>query len=291
MNNSELEKKIIELEDRVNSPDFWNDKESAQNTIAELKELKEKRDGVSEYDKGNAIMTILSGAGGDDSEDFSRILLEMYQKYSESEGYRVSTLNKNENTLGGYRNITIEINGKNAYGKLKNESGVHRLVRMSPFNSKGLRHTSFSMVEVIPVIPIREINIKPEDIRIELSKSGGPGGQNVNKRETAVRIVHILTNISSGSSSERSQEQNKQKALEILGAKLFKLEQSNHKAELEGRQISKTVEIEWGSQIRSYTLHPYRLIKDHRTGVETSDTVSVLERGILGQFIEAEKSL
>lgn len=291
MNNSELEKKIIELEDRVNSPDFWNDKESAQNTIAELKELKEKRDGVSEYDKGNAIMTILSGAGGDDSEDFSRILLEMYQKYSESEGYRVSTLNKNENTLGGYRNITIEINGKNAYGKLKNESGVHRLVRMSPFNSKGLRHTSFSMVEVIPVIPIREINIKPEDIRIELSKSGGPGGQNVNKRETAVRIVHILTNISSGSSSERSQEQNKQKALEILGAKLFKLEQSNHKAELEGRQISKTVEIEWGSQIRSYTLHPYRLIKDHRTGAETSDTVSVLERGILGQFIEAEKSL
>ena len=287
--NTEVE--IEKLEQEMNSADFWNDKENAQKVIKQIKDLKSVRDGAGAYDEGNAIITILSGAGGDDSEDFSRILMEMYFKYGDTNGYTINILDKNENTLGGYRNITFDVVGKNAYGTLKNESGVHRLIRMSPFNSKGLRHTSFSMVEVIPVIPVREINIKPEDLRVELSKSSGPGGQNVNKRETAVRIVHIPTNISSSASNERSQEQNKQKALEMLAAKLYKQEEERHRAEVEGKQISKTTEIEWGSQIRTYTLHPYKLVKDHRTGVETSDTVSVLERGYLDDFIKAEKSL
>ena len=285
-----VQQQIEKLEALMNSADFWNDKDQAKETIRTLKELKDKRDGDLKYDKGSATLTILAGAGGDDAEDFVRMLFEMYTKYSENNTLEVRVIHEHENTLGGYRNVTIEISGKDVYGKLKNESGVHRLVRTSPFNSKGLRHTSFAMVEVMPIIPMREIEIRPDDLRIELSKSGGPGGQNVNKRETAVRIVHIPTNISASASNERSQEQNKQKALEMLGSRIFKLEQDNHKAEIEGRQISKTVEIEWGSQIRSYVLHPYKMIKDHRTGAETSDVENVLG-GDISIFIEAEVGL
>ena len=285
-----VQQQIEKLEALMNSADFWNDKDQAKETIRTLKELKDKRDGDLKYDKGSATLTILAGAGGDDAEDFVRMLFEMYTKYSENNTLEVRVIHEHENTLGGYRNVTIEISGKDVYGKLKNESGVHRLVRTSPFNSKGLRHTSFAMVEVMPIIPMREIEIRPDDLRIELSKSGGPGGQNVNKRETAVRIVHIPTNISASASNERSQEQNKQKAMEMLGSRIFKLEQDNHKAEIEGRQISKTVEIEWGSQIRSYVLHPYKMIKDHRTGAETSDVENVLG-GDISIFIEAEVGL
>lgn len=291
MNEKEIEEEIHVLESRMQSADFWNDKTAAQNTLKKLKELKEQKEGSSAYDKGNAILTIFAGAGGDDSEDFCRMLLEMYMKYAVAQDWTIVFLDENKKSQGGYRNIIIEIQGKNAYGMLKNESGVHRLVRMSPFNSKGLRHTSFSMVEVIPIIPERSISIRPEDVRIELSKSGGPGGQNVNKRETAVRIVHIATNISAAASGERSQESNRQKAFEMLAAKLFKVQQENHNREVEGRQVSKTTEIEWGSQIRSYVLHPYKMIKDHRTGVETSNTSGVLEEGKLDEFIEAERLL
>ncbi|MEN9852671.1 MAG: peptide chain release factor 2, peptide chain release factor 2 [Candidatus Parcubacteria bacterium] len=291
MNEKEIEEEILALELAMQSADFWNDKIAAQNTLKKIKELKEQKEGALLYDKGNAILTIFAGAGGDDSEDFCRMLLEMYMKYALGQNWTILFLDENKNSQGGYRNITIEVQGKNAYGMLKNESGVHRLVRMSPFNSKGLRHTSFSMVEVIPIIPERNSTIRPEDIRIELSKSGGPGGQNVNKRETAVRIVHIATNIAASASGERSQEANRQKAFEMLAAKLFKIQQENHKAEVEGMQISKTTEIEWGSQIRSYVLHPYKMIKDHRTGVETSNTSKVLEEGKLDEFIEAERFL
>jgi peptide chain release factor 2 len=291
MEDIDIQKQIEELEGLMYAHDFWTNKDRAQKIIKELKELKEKKDGVEMYDSGNAIMTILSGAGGDDAEDFSRMLFEMYCKYAEGKNFDVFIINKNENSLGGYRSITLEIQGKRVYGLLKNESGVHRLVRQSPFNSKGLRHTSFSMVEVIPVIPFREIKIKPEDIRVELSKSSGPGGQNVNKRETAVRIVHIPTNISSQASTERSQESNRQKALEMLAAKLYKEEEMRRKLELEGKQISKTTQVEWGSQIRSYILHPYKLIKDHRTEVERSDVENVLLGGQIDEFIEAENKL
>ena len=288
----DINQEIADLEARMNDVDFWNDKEQAQETIKKIKELKDKRDGVSALDRGNAVMTILAGAGGDDSEDFARMLLEMYDAYMKRQGYTYSTLHENKNDHGGYRNLTIEVSGKNAYGNLKNESGVHRLVRISPFNAQAKRQTSFVMVEVIPVIPSVEQKPIPEDeIRIETSKAGGPGGQNVNKRETAVRIVHTPTNIAVHVATERSQEQNRQKALEILSAKLYKLEEEKRKAEIEGRQISKTMEIEWGNQIRSYVLHPYKMVKDHRTDVETSNIEAVLEKGEIDDFIEAEKKL
>lgn len=291
-NTSDIDLEIVELEARMNEVDFWSDKEKAQETIKRIKELKDKRDGVSSLDRGNAVLTILAGAGGDDSEDFAYMLFQMYDAYFKRQGYSYTTLHDNKNDHGGYRNLTIEIDGKGAYGNLKNESGVHRLVRISPFNAQAKRHTSFALVEVLPVIPQAERKpILPDEIRIETSKSSGPGGQNVNKRETAVRIVHIPTNIAVHVATEREQERNKQKALEILSAKLFKLEEEKRKAEIEGRQISKTMEIEWGNQIRSYVLHPYKMVKDHRTDVETSNVEAVLERGELDAFIEAEKTL
>lgn len=289
---NDISTEIIELEARMNSADFWNNKDTAQETIKRIKELKDARDGVNALDKGSAIMTILAGAGGDDSEDFARMLLEMYDAYFKAKGFSYAFLHDNRNDHGGYRNLTIEITGKGVYGLLKNESGVHRLVRISPFNAQAKRHTSFAMVEVLPIIPPAERkSISPDEIRIETSKSSGPGGQNVNKRETAVRVIHIPTNIAVHVATERQQEQNKQKALEILQAKLFKLEEEKRKAEVEGRQISKTTEIEWGNQIRSYVLHPYKMVKDHRTDVETSDVEGVLEKGLLDDFIAAEKEI
>lgn len=288
----DLNLQIAELEMKMGSAHFWDDKEHAQEVIRKIKELKDKRDGVSALDRGNAIMTILAGAGGDDSEDFARMLFEMYQAYFKRQNFDYSILHDNTNDHGGYRNLTIEIQGRNAYGNLKNESGVHRLVRVSPFNAQAKRHTSFAMVEVLPIIPAAEQKPIPSDeIRIETSKAGGPGGQNVNKRETAVRVIHIPTNIAVHVATEREQNQNKQKALEILAAKLYKLEEEKRKAEIEGRQISKTTEIEWGNQIRSYVLHPYKMVKDHRTDVETSNVEAVLERGELDDFIEAERKL
>lgn len=294
MNDSttDINIEIADLEAQMNNADFWNDKEKAQNVIKLIKELKDKRDGVSSLDKGGAIMSILAGAGGDDSEDFARMLFEMYDAYFKRQGFSYITLHENKNDHGGFRNLTIEIVGKNAYGLLKNESGVHRLVRISPFNAQAKRHTSFAMVEVLPIIPeVERKNILPEEIRIETSKSSGPGGQNVNKRETAVRVIHIPTNIAVHVATERQQEQNKQKALEVLSAKLFKLDEEKRKAEVEGRQISKTTEIEWGNQIRSYVLHPYKMVKDHRTDFETSNVEAVLEKGELDGFISAEQKL
>lgn len=287
-----IDSEIMELEARMLEVDFWNDKEKAQATIKLLKELKDKKEGVGALDKGGAIMSILAGAGGDDSEDFARMLFEMYQAYFGNKGYSYTFLHDNTNDHGGYRNLTIEVTGKNAYGILKNESGVHRLVRISPFNAQAKRHTSFALVEVLPIIPPSEQKVfSPDDIRVETSKASGPGGQNVNKRETAIRIVHISTNISVSVATERKQDQNKQKALEILQAKLFKLDEENRKKEIEGMQISKTTEIEWGNQIRSYVLHPYKMIKDHRTDYETSNVEAVLEKGELDGFIDAEKGL
>lgn len=289
---TEIDSEITELEAKMNEIGFWDDKEKAQEVIKKIKELKDKKDGVSSLDKGNAILSILAGAGGDDSEDFARMLMQMYEAYFSRVNFTYQVLHSNTNDHNGYRNITIEVSGKSVYGNLKNESGVHRLVRISPFNANAKRHTSFAMVEVLPIIPQTEMTpINPDDIKIEFSKSGGPGGQNVNKRETAVRIVHIPTNIAVHIATERNQEQNKQKALEILQSKLFKIEEEKRKAEVEGRQVSKTTEIEWGNQIRSYVLHPYKMVKDHRTDVETSGVEGVLEKGLLDEFIEAEKGL
>ncbi|MGB8815956.1 MAG: PCRF domain-containing protein [Minisyncoccia bacterium] len=290
-NKDAIEKRIKEIETAMMQADFWSDKNKAQAMIKELGDLKADLSGAGKYDKGDAIITIFSGAGGDDAEDFSRILFEMYSKYVTKEGWASKVLDSNENDNGGYRNITFEIIGKNVYGKLKGESGVHRLVRLSPFNAKNLRETSFSLVEVVPKLEkLSDVEIPESELRIEMSKAGGPGGQNVNKRETAVRIVHIPSNISVTCSSERSQSQNKEKALQILKGKVFKFREEEKQKREAGLFVSKTTSIEWGSQIRSYVFHPYKMIKDHRTNVEIHDIEKVLD-GDLDEFVEAEKNI
>lgn len=287
----DIQKRIDELEAAMASADFWNDKDKAQSSIKELQSLKDALEGVGKYDKGAAVMTIFSGAGGDDAEDFSRILLEMYLKLFARKGWTYSVVHQNENDHGGFRNITLDIEGGGVYGALKNESGVHRLVRISPFNASQKRHTSFSMVEVIPKFEREEeIKIPPEDVRIELSRSSGPGGQNANKRETSVRIVHIPTNLAVHVETERSQLQNKEKAMRLLEAKLYRLQEEERQAKEKGMYVSKTTQIEWGNQIRSYVTHPYKMVKDHRTNVETAQVDKVFD-GELDEFLEAEKSL
>ena len=290
-----LKKELAELEAEMASPDFWTNKDSAQATIRRIAELKAEIVGAGKYDVGDAVMTIFSGAGGDDAEDFSAMLLNMYLKYCSKKNWSVSVLHKNDNDHGGFRNVTIEISGKSVYGTLKNESGVHRLVRVSPFNANAKRHTSFSMVEVIPKFEKMkgksdDIEIPESELRVELSRSSGPGGQNVNKRETAVRVVHIPTNLSAQCDNERSQGQNKEKAISILKGKIFKAMEEARVTKEKGMYISKTTQIEWGNQIRSYVLHPYKMVKDHRTNCETSNVERVLG-GDIDDFINAEADL
>jgi peptide chain release factor 2 len=287
-----IEESIASIENQMAQADFWNDKHKAQAVIAEYQTLKEALSGVGKYDNGDAVMTIFSGAGGDDAEDFSAMLFEMYRKYAERKNFQVFLIHENKNDHDGFRNVTFEIKGKSAYGILKNESGVHRLVRISPFNSKKLRHTSFSLVEVIPKFDKSDIEVSLPDseLSIEFAKSGGPGGQNVNKRETAVRIVHVPTGLSVHADGERSQEANRDRAMSLLKGKLYRLREEEQKAEKERMYISKSTDIEWGNQIRSYVLHPYKMVKDHRTDIETSQVDNVLE-GDIDEFVEASRKL
>jgi len=314
------EKRIQELRKEQEKPGFWDDSEKAGFLSKELADLEESLQGFrslekdlkdlaelaelagvaevealenrlkqeesklflsGKYDKGNAILTVTPGAGGEDAADWATMLFRMYQRFCERKGWKTSILEP----------LSMEIKGKFAYGLLKRENGVHRLVRMSPFSAKKLRHTSFAAVEVLPQISAgdAEVEIRPEDISVEFARSSGPGGQNVNKRETAVRIVHIPTGIAVESQATRTQQQNKERALEILAAKLYhiqELEREKEVAKLKG----KAMPIEWGSQIRSYVLHPYQMVKDHRTEQETTDTQGVLD-GKLDDFIDAEISI
>lgn len=290
-NKEEIEAKIADIEVRMASPDFWTNKDAAQAVLKEYQNLKAELVGGSGFDKGEALVTIISGAGGDDAEDFTRMLFAMYSKYAAGRGWRTGLLGENQNSVGGYRSVSFEVLGAGAYGALKGEAGVHRLVRMSPFNSAGKRQTSFCLVEVLPKLPdAGDLHIPDTEIEMSFARSGGPGGQNVNKRDTAVHMTHIPSGIHVHVTSERSQAQNKDKALELIRGKLFKMREAAASAESRGMSAGTTTKIEWGSQIRSYVLHPYQLVKDHRTEHERRDVDRVLE-GDIQSFIEAEQSL
>lgn len=258
----------------------------------EFRALETERLFSGTYDRGNAVLSIFSGAGGKDSEDWAAMLRRMYERWAERKGYTLRTLHEHFGELEGpsgwgIKNVSLEIRGPNAYGSLKGENGVHRLVRISPFDSNARRHTSFALVEVMPeLVRPGEIEIKPEEIQIDFFRSSGPGGQNVNKRETAVRITHLPSKTQVAVQVERSQERNREIAMQLLSSKLYQKGLREQEAET-ARLKGETMSVEWGSQIRSYVLHPYHLVKDHRTGHETSQVDAVLD-GDLDGFIDAE---
>lgn len=281
MSKEEIALRIKEIEGAMEAPDFWSNPAEAQGLIRELGELRAEAEGGGKYDAGGAILTIVAGAGGDDAEDFAHMLFEMYRKFTEKRGWGMRVLHENENDHGGFRNISIEISGKKVYGTLKEEYGVHRLVRISPFNANSKRQTSFVLVEVLPVIEkVASFEIPEKDLEYSFAKSSGPGGQNVNKRETAVRVVHTPTGISAHVEGERNQNANKEKAVAMVTAKLLHQLETERKEKIEELSAGSGNKIEWGSQIRSYVLHPYKLVKDHRTNVEVHDAESVLEGNI-----------
>lgn len=238
------------------------------------------------YDSNNAILSLHAGAGGTESMDWTSMLLRMYTRWCEKSGYDVKTLDFLAGEEAGVKSVTLQISGDNAYGYLKAEKGVHRLVRISPFDSSGRRHTSFASIDVMPELDDdMTIEIRPEDIRVDVFRSSGAGGQHVNKTESAVRITHLETGIVVSCQNERSQIQNRETAMKMLRAKLLELrerEAQEKNAELKG-ELKK---IEWGSQIRSYVFHPYNMVKDHRTNVEAGNVQAVMD-GDIDMFIQA----
>jgi len=289
----ELEKKEKNLEEFIqlakseNDESFYNDIDTELSSLLKSIEDAEFKSMLSGKDDGkNCLLTIHSGAGGTEAQDWAEMLMRMYLRWGEQNGYKMNIIDLLEGDGAGIKSATVEVEGEYAYGYLKAENGVHRLVRISPFDSNKRRHTSFASVFVIPEIDDTiEIEINPADLRIDTYRSGGKGGQNVNKVETAVRITHVPSGVVAACQSERSQLQNRTNAMKLLKAKLYQIEKEKHEAELNKVEEGK-LKIEWGSQIRSYVFHPYNMVKDHRTEVETSDVQGVMD-GDLNKFIKA----
>ena len=239
-----------------------------------------------EYEKGNAFLAVHAGAGGTEAQDWAEMLLRMYLRWAERRGYEAAVIDSSPGEETGIKSVLISVNGSCAYGYLKSERGVHRLVRLSPFDGSHSRHTSFALVEVMPEVERDfDIKINPDDLRIDLFRAGGHGGQSVQKVSSAVRITHIPTGTIAVCQNERSQHQNKELAMKVLRARLVELEMQKH-AEEQARLKGEHVAAGWGNQIRSYVLHPYKMVKDHRTDYDTSDPNSVLDGGI-DEFIQA----
>ena len=274
-----LEQEKNDLEELLSIVDETEKQElekSLKQLADKIKKIKKKNRLQEKYDQNDAFLTIRAGAGGTDAQDWAAMLLRMYLRWAERKGYRVKILEKQAGQEAGIKRATLEIKGQNVYGYLKSESGTHRLVRLSPFNTAHTRETGFAAVEVLPVLPENEkIEIKESDIRVDTFRSSGAGGQSVNTTDSAVRIIYLPKNIVVTCQNERSQRQNKETALKILQAKLYQLQEEEQRKKQKALR-GENVTAEWGNQIRSYVLHPYKLVKDHRTGWESKNVEEVL---------------